>query len=279
MNKFIFGFNQEVFMEQELDLKDLLLLKYINDVILKKCFLKKKIDGEVFYWIKMDGILEAYPGLSLSKDAIRRRFKNLVEKGFLDYRLVHGNGTFSFYKKGRLFENIYKGDFCRLNSVGDDARTVKENETDDKKSSGAEGLECVGENVESVCANETGATVENVGTNNNNNKQVNNYNNILYINKMVSQVVEYLNLKIDGKYSKNNSQTIENIKNLISDGYDLEDFKAVVDKKYDEWKDTEYEKYVRPYTLFKRDKFENYLNQREFKKSHKEESILGFVEG
>ncbi|MGL4849198.1 MAG: conserved phage C-terminal domain-containing protein [Clostridium sp.] len=279
MNKFIFGFNQEVFMEEELDLKDLLLLKYINDVILKKCFLKKKIDGEVFYWIKMDGILEAYPGIALKKPILRRRLKNLVEKGFLDYRLVHGNGTFSFYKKGKFFENIYREDFCRPNTLDKKEMSDSTNEFDDEEVMELKDANSDDFKVESVCTKKSSAMNLKVHTNNNNNKQVNNYNNILYINKMVSEVVEYLNLKIDGKYSKNNSQTIENIKNLISDGYDLEDFKAVVDKKYDEWKDTEYEKYVRPYTLFKRDKFENYLNQREFKKSHKEESILGFVEG
>ncbi|MGL4876142.1 MAG: conserved phage C-terminal domain-containing protein [Clostridium sp.] len=278
MNKFIFGFNQEVFIEEELDFKDLLLLKYINDVIEKKCFLKKKIDGEVFYWIKMDGILESYPGLSLKKPILRRRLKNLVEKGFLDYRLVHGNGTFSFYKKGKLFEKIYREDFCRPNTPNKKEQSEGINESSDEEIMELENANCDDLKVKSVCTKKSGAMNLKVHTNNNNNKQINN-NNILYINKIVDEVVEYLNLKIDGKYSKNNSQTVENIKNLISDGYDLEDFKAVVDKKYDDWKDTEYEKYVRPYTLFKRDKFENYLNQREVKKSREKESILGFVEG
>lgn len=46
----------------------------------------------------------------------------------------------------------------------------------------------------------------------------------------------------------------------LNEGYTVEDFYTVIDKKYDEWQGTEREKYLRPETLFG-NKFESYLNQ------------------
>ena len=50
------------------------------------------------------------------------------------------------------------------------------------------------------------------------------------------------------------------IKARISEGATLEDFKTVIDKKYDEWMGTEFAKFLRPETLFG-SKFHQYLNQ------------------
>ncbi|MFR6258931.1 MAG: conserved phage C-terminal domain-containing protein, partial [Anaerovoracaceae bacterium] len=53
----------------------------------------------------------------------------------------------------------------------------------------------------------------------------------------------------------------ELIKARLSDGFSVEDFKLVIEKKYKEWQGTEFEKFLRPETLFGT-KFESYLNQR-----------------
>ena len=55
----------------------------------------------------------------------------------------------------------------------------------------------------------------------------------------------------------------------LKEGFTVEDFKTVIDKKVDEWKGTELEQYLRPDTLFGT-KFESYLNQNIIKKEHKE---------
>ena len=47
----------------------------------------------------------------------------------------------------------------------------------------------------------------------------------------------------------------------LAEGFKLDDFKAVIDKKAEEWIGTEYEQYLRPETLFGT-KFESYLNAR-----------------
>ena len=45
----------------------------------------------------------------------------------------------------------------------------------------------------------------------------------------------------------------------------MEDFQRVIDNKCADWKGTEWEKYLRPATLFGT-KFESYLNQKQTKK-------------
>ena len=45
----------------------------------------------------------------------------------------------------------------------------------------------------------------------------------------------------------------------MNDGFTVDDFKAVIDKKAKEWKGTEMAQYLRPETLFGT-KFESYLN-------------------
>lgn len=86
-----------------------------------------------------------------------------------------------------------------------------------------------------------------------NNKIINNqYNNIKYI-------IDYLNAKAKTAYRANSKNTIKHINARFADGYTVEDFKTVIDKKYAEWKDTDMEQYLCPDTLFGA-KFEKYLN-------------------
>ena len=74
-------------------------------------------------------------------------------------------------------------------------------------------------------------------------------------------VLNYLNerAKTNYKYSEEN---VKNIKKRIEDGYELEDFKVVIDNKLSDWEnDEKMSKYIRPETLFGK-KFEGYRNQK-----------------
>ena len=51
------------------------------------------------------------------------------------------------------------------------------------------------------------------------------------------------------------------IRARINDGFEVNDFKIVIDNKADEWVGTDFEKFLRPETLFS-NKFEGYLNQK-----------------
>ena len=89
-----------------------------------------------------------------------------------------------------------------------------------------------------------------------NNKELNNKES----NKDIySEVVDYLNFMTNKKY-----KLVDSVKSSINarlkEGYTLDDFKTVIDKKCVEWSNTEMSKYLRPQTLFGT-KFDSYLNQ------------------
>lgn len=86
------------------------------------------------------------------------------------------------------------------------------------------------------------------------------------INETIKEVVQYLNEKTGCHYKPSSQATIKLIKARLNDGFTLQDFKIVIDKKYAEWKGTELEKFLRPQTLFGT-KFESYLNQKIVRKS------------
>ena len=74
-------------------------------------------------------------------------------------------------------------------------------------------------------------------------------------------IVEYLNKKAGTKYKPTAKDTREHINARLVDGHTVEDFITVIDNKCLEWLGTEWEKYLRPSTLFGR-KFESYLNSK-----------------
>ena len=80
------------------------------------------------------------------------------------------------------------------------------------------------------------------------------------IDNIYTPVVTYLNEKAGTKYRASSAKTQKVIHARVAEGFTLEDFMAVIDKKTDEWMGTEWEKFLRPETLFG-PKFESYLNQ------------------
>lgn len=76
----------------------------------------------------------------------------------------------------------------------------------------------------------------------------------------IKDVVDYLNATAGTRYRYGTGKTKSHITARFREGYTLEDFYKVIDKKCAEWKGTEWEKFLRPETLFG-SKFENYLNQ------------------
>lgn len=72
-------------------------------------------------------------------------------------------------------------------------------------------------------------------------------------------IVGYLNEKAGTKYRHTTAKTKSVIHARLAEGFKLDDFKAVIDKKCADWIGTDYEKYLRPETLFGT-KFEGYLN-------------------
>jgi uncharacterized phage protein (TIGR02220 family) len=81
-------------------------------------------------------------------------------------------------------------------------------------------------------------------------------------NEIYETVVSYLNEKAGTNYRHTTAKTRTVIHARLAEGFTVEDFKTVIDKKCAEWIGKEYEKYLRPETLFGT-KFEGYLNARQ----------------
>lgn len=75
-----------------------------------------------------------------------------------------------------------------------------------------------------------------------------------------ADIIDYLNQVCGTKYRHGTTKTKDVIKARYNEGFKLDDFKKVIDTKYNEWNNTEHAKYLRPETLFG-NKFEGYLNQ------------------
>lgn len=76
------------------------------------------------------------------------------------------------------------------------------------------------------------------------------------------EVIDYLNNKTDKQYKHTTKKTQTLVKARFEEGFNLDDFKTVIDIKAKEWMQGDMEKYLRPDTLFGT-KFESYLNQSE----------------
>ena len=76
----------------------------------------------------------------------------------------------------------------------------------------------------------------------------------------LSEIISYLNEKTESMYKASTKKTQSCVKARLAEGFTVEDFKTVIDKKCAEWiGDEKMEKYLRPETLFGT-KFEGYLN-------------------
>ncbi|RMC38144.1 hypothetical protein F5ESL0236_08290 [Lactobacillus sp. ESL0236] len=76
------------------------------------------------------------------------------------------------------------------------------------------------------------------------------------------EVIDYLNEKAVTKYKSTSKATQRLINARVNDGFDIPDFKKVIDAKCAQWRgDKKMAKYLRPETLFGT-KFEGYLNEK-----------------
>ena len=114
--------------------------------------------------------------------------------------------------------------------------------------------------------------VENQGQLNTNKLSTNelNTNNYKYI-------VDFLNSEANTNYRHTTNKTQSLIRARMKEGFTLEDFKQVISNKCNDWKGTDFEKYLRPETLFGT-KFESYLNSKT-KNNNKEDIRKAFMIG
>ena len=79
----------------------------------------------------------------------------------------------------------------------------------------------------------------------------------------VSEIIDYLNEKLGTKYKPGSKCSQRHIVARLKEGYSVEDFRKVIDKKCAQWMGSSMAKYLRPETLFG-SKFEGYLNEQTY---------------
>lgn len=83
------------------------------------------------------------------------------------------------------------------------------------------------------------------------------------VDKSHFEIIEYLNLKTGSKFKPTTKPYVQAIRSRLKEGYTVDDFKTVIDKKCREWQGTKLEKYLTPKTLFVPSHFDTYLNSNE----------------
>ena len=219
----IHGLSQSKLIEAGLDNDDALILSVIKDMYSSKNMQFQIIDGERFIWIDQGYLFSQIPIIG-SQRKLQRKLKALCDENYLERRL--------------LFEkDSVKGKFSYIN-ITKKLDLLSEYLPYDKMS---QGLRQSGIRVTTECRNKDSS--------------IRDTNNIIY-----SRVIEYLNSKTGKSYKSTTKKTQSLIKSRLDEGFNEEEFFKVIDNKISEWKGTEYEKYLRPETLFG-NKFEGYLNQ------------------
>ena len=287
------GYNVKKIMEFDLDVKDLAILRYLDDFMESGKMNYEVIEGVKYYWISYKNIEDELPFLGLGKRSIMMRMLKLRDLGILAHYTKKEGGTFSFYSLGEKYkELLYINDNNDNHTSSNknkesNINTLQNNSTINETSTNNDAFNKVmpsnedavqnneeeydnfvdleqikHKNEEPVYLNMNRGCAEKCSTNNhllnNSSTKLNNiYNNI---KEKINSIINYLNLKAGAMYKATNSKTINLVKSKLKDGFTVDDFKTVIDKKVKAWKGTLFEQYLTPFTLFG-DKFEMYLNQ------------------
>lgn len=254
MRKTILGFKQEKLVEAGLSLNEALILKHIEDFMNsgKTETLYDEKEKIMYHWISYKKILKDLPILDVAPDTLSRIIRfNLAEEpaGCKDkkkYRKYLG-----FIKNKTVKNSIFGSrSYLALTSKFYD---LKEDLFDDTEKENSPYLER--ENSPSVkrekypyLEKENSPYLER--ENSPDQRYINNY---IYI-------IGHLNKATGKKFKASSYKTRSLIDARLREGYTVEDFYKVIDTKTSEWKGTNWEKYLRPETLFG-PKFEGYLNE------------------
>lgn len=180
----------------------------------------------------------------VSKPTIIKALKELTEKGFIIRREERINNImFTRYRiNPNAVTDFLHGGKNSLPAVKNNGVGSKENLPGDSKNSSSGSKEIL-PNKEGIYNN----------PDNENKKEKEN------IKEQEKIIVDYLNSKSGKAFRASNKTTQSHIHARIAEGFTVDDFKTVIDKKCAEWIGTDFEQYLRPVTLFG-PKFEGYLN-------------------
>jgi uncharacterized phage protein (TIGR02220 family) len=201
-------------------------LKLTERQLLIYFYLYKKCDFDnMEVKITTSQIVAGVKIIDLTDRIVNTELKKMIEAGFLKLVKKGSKGNFSIYKIIKTNEMMVTNAYVIGNSKDSNSNTLEDKEV-------------------------TNAYV--IGNSNTKNKEKE--------NNIYSEVIKYLNEKANTNYRPSTKNTQGFINARLKEGFTVEDFKKVIDVKVENWIGTDFEKYLRPATLFGT-KFENYLNE------------------
>ena len=99
----IHGFGQAAAVNLKLDDRDLMILRWFVDYKDTGTMAKRIINEDMYYWIKYEGIKEAFPIVGWKKDTVYRRLKKMVEAKVLKHKTIKEKGIWSYYCLGEKY--------------------------------------------------------------------------------------------------------------------------------------------------------------------------------
>lgn len=107
----VHGFKQDKLIELGLDNDDALILRYFIDFRDTDSMRAEIIDGETYYWIKYEAVIESIPIIKLKKkDSLYRKLKKMSSTGVLKHKTIKRNGTYSYFGIGKKYYELINKD-------------------------------------------------------------------------------------------------------------------------------------------------------------------------
>lgn len=216
----------------KLDLIDLTIIRWIVDFYpnMKKVL----IEGTEYVWLDYSAFVEDMPLLALSNQSLYKRCMKMVRLGVLKHRTVRSKGTFAYYAFGPEYSRLVGGHNRAVQAPAQDAWADTANATPEQFQTPAdEPQPLLNEPQAPAQPQESDPTEE---------------------------IVDHLNQRAGTHYKATTASTRKLIKARLKEGFTVDEFKMVIDKKCADWlNNRDMGQYLRPETLFG-NKFESYLN-------------------
>jgi uncharacterized phage protein (TIGR02220 family) len=106
----IMGFRQEKLVKLGLDIIDATILRYFIDFKESNGMKVKKIEENIYYWLRYDGVLREFPIFNMKKCTVQSRFFKLRDAGVLTHQVIRAGGTYSYFGIGEKYEELVTED-------------------------------------------------------------------------------------------------------------------------------------------------------------------------
>ena len=129
----VMGFSQRAVLdineisENKIDIIDLTILRWFVDFCHTDKMTKMIENGETYYWVKYQTVLDNLPILNIGKRMLAARFQKMVNVGILKSLLRKNGGTFTLYSFGDKYETLIS-DTVQKNARGVNKFTTGDNE-------------------------------------------------------------------------------------------------------------------------------------------------------